>query len=573
MELLSLIIIVILVLTVFVLLKNEKKKEDFFSNQIKKLNDTYEILKNDSQNRIEKLEKENEEIKEDYKKATHTIEKNKKIIEELNNDLEEQSFLNTKIINENEKLTIENKGLNNELRFYTDIKEESLQLNDISKKDIRIKINPETLNDEQKEVYRKMNDSDENMFITGKAGTGKSYLLRCFKDNTNKKVLYCAPTGVAAINIGAVTIHSAFGYKNIEKEKGVPYKISNNLKTLLENIDTIVIDEISMVRSDVFTKIDEILRKARGLEQTFGGVQMIIIGDVFQLPPVVKDGEIAAYLADNYNGKYFFNTEAYKKGDFNCYELETIVRQNDKDFIDALNSVREGIISEKQIDYLNKRYVEKLPDNSRIIRIVPTKREASDINNKELEKIRSKEYLFEAQTILGEEKITENELPCDFKLRLKLGCLVMMIVNDNQNRRYVNGTLGIVSDISEDMLRVSIDGCEYPISRYPFSRSKAFYDREKKEIIYKDEVCVLQYPVIPAYALTVHKSQGATYQTVAIDVSNTFATGQTYVALSRCSNFKKLYLLSKVTLDTILVDNEVVNFYKNIIRKEILTSK
>jgi len=540
----TLILALILIILIISSRISDKKKTKIFTEQINRLH-----------NEIDDLKNEKNEIVVNYRKLRNALENRK-------NDLQNQLDINKNLSVYNKELVSEKEKLEDELRFYTEIKEESLKLNDISKKDFRVTIDANTLNQEQNNIYEIMNNTEKNMFITGKAGTGKSYLLRCFKDNTKKKVLYCAPTGVAAINIGAVTIHSAFGYSNINN--GAPYKISNNIRTLLENIDAVVIDEISMVRSDYFTRIDEMLKEVRNNNEAFGGVQMIVIGDVFQLPPVVTDGEVRAFLADKYNGVYFFNTDVFKNGAFSCYELETIVRQNDKDFIKILNSVREGNVSVEQIDYLNKRYVDRLPDNSRIIRIVPTKKQASTINTKEMAKIKAREYTFDAQVTYGTEKIVENEFPCDFKLKLKLGCLIMMLVNDNQERRYVNGTLGIVSDINENMIKVSIDGCEYEISRVPFVKSRAYYDREKKEIVYEDELVIKQFPLIPAYALTVHKSQGATYQTVAIDVNNTFSTGQTYVSLSRCANYDKLYLLTKITPDTILVDNEVVNFYNSI---------
>lgn len=412
------------------------------------------------------------------------------------------------------------------------------------------------LNEEKLKIYDLMENTSKNLLITGKAGTGKSYLLKYFKNKTHKKVLFAVPTGIAALNISAVTLHSAFGFNNLMDDHEIA--LSNSKKSLFKTIDTIVIDEISMVRADVFNQIDKILKYCNSNFLPFGGKQVILFGDLFQLPPVAKSQE-ALFLTKKYGGVFFFNSPAYENGRFQFREIQTIFRQTDKVFIDILNNIREGKILEEDIKTLNSRYTTDIP--KRIARIVPKKDKANKINEDNLNKLDSKEYEYEAQILLGDEKLKESDFPCDFNLRLRVGALVMMITNDQEGRRWVNGTLGIVSKLSDNSITVTIDGIEYEISPVSFNKYKCIYNEEKKKLEYVVEHSVSQYPLILSYAITIHKSQGMTYQQIACDLDNCFAPGQAYVALSRCANFDKLYLIRKVVPSSIIINNTVVNFY------------
>lgn len=507
--------------------------------------------------------------------------------EEKNNQLNtrikqcETEINTTKLENESLNKTIDSKQnkinelkskineLVEELSFYTEIKKDSLNLNideedtsgidTSSSETTSSEIDTDDLNAEKIEIYNLMENTDSNLFITGKAGTGKSYLLKYFRNKTKKRVLYTAPTGIAALNISGTTLHSAFGFNNLIESN--PVRLSQNQRELFKNIDTLIIDEISMVRSDVFNRIDIILQYANNNSKPYGGKQVILLGDLFQLPPVAKTEE-AAFLTDKYGGLFFFNYSGYNEGNFVFKELNEVFRQNDKKFISILNNIREGNATNDDVALLNEHYTSNIP--RRVIQVVPTKNEANNINIENLNNIKGKEYTYTANVLVGENKLKETDFPCDFTLKLKVGALVMMIVNDQEHRRWVNGTLGIVSELTDNIIKVTINGTDYEISRTTFNKYKCVYNREKRTIEYLVETSVNQFPLILAYAITIHKSQGMTYQQIAVNIENCFAPGQAYVALSRCANFDKLYLTKKVNPSCIITDNAVVNFYNKV---------
>ena len=495
------------------------------------------------------------ELKQEIKKKLDNLNEKNIEISKLNNDIAK---------------------LKNELSNYTQIKNDSLSLNvndneteqelqkeksdnNSAEENKKSSVESSDLNPEKQEILDIMENTNSNLFITGKAGTGKSYLLKFFRKNTSKKVLYCAPTGIAALNIDGVTLHSAFGWNNLIDDNEII--LSANKISLLKSIDTLIIDEISMVRVDVFNQIDKILKKANNSNTVFGGKQIILFGDLFQLPPVAKKEE-TEFFTDKYGGIFFFNSPAYENGNFKFKELKEIFRQTEKEFIDILNNIRVGKIHEEHIQSLNKHYVSEVP--RRVVQVVPMKNEANVINMENLEKLQSQQYEYHANILIGENNIKETDFPCDFNLKLKVGALVMMITNDQEHKRWVNGTLGIVSELSPTMVKVTINGTEFEISPVSFNKKKCEYDREERKLRYITEASVSQFPLILAYAITIHKSQGMTYQQIACNLDSCFAPGQAYVALSRCANYDKLYLTKKIDAGSIITDNVVANFYNKV---------
>lgn len=497
--------------------------------------------------KINNIEKENFEIKE--RKQSNNIRNNQDKIGEKNI---EEAVNSIKINGDNNEST----KLHKQIENITTIKKDSTKLNVTE----NFKYNKEqeiVLSKEQSEIFKKMEHTNENMFITGKAGTGKSYVLKYFKNKTQKKVLYTAPTGIAALNIEGVTLHSAFGYKNLTEDANII--LSNNMRELFSKLDTVVIDEISMVRVDVFNQINKILQEANNNKEIFGGKQVILFGDLFQLPPVA-DREECAYFSDKYGGEFFFNSPPYKEGNFKFYELTEIFRQNNKKFKEILNNIRVGNIIEEDLQSLNEHVVSEVP--RRVIEIVPKKNEANAINIYNLNKLDTEKFTYKADIVADNGKLKETDFTCEFNLELKLGAMIMMITNDQEHKRWVNGTLGIVSYLSPTKIKVTINGSEYEISPIPFNKYKCIYNRQEKKLEYIIESSVVQYPLILAYAITIHKSQGMTYQSIACNLDGCFASGQAYVALSRCANYDALYLTSKVKPTSIIANNEVINFYK-----------
>lgn len=495
--------------------------------------------------KINNMEKEND----NYKKRT--IENN--IVSKKENcEKDEKSIEAAKINNDNKEST----KINEYIESITTLTKDSTRL-DATEEFKYNEVREIHLSKEQREIFNKMEDSNENMFITGKAGTGKSYVLNYFKDKTQKKVLYTAPTGIAALNIEGVTLHSAFGYRNLTEDADII--LSDNKRELFSKLDTIVIDEISMVRVDVFNQINKILQKANSNKEIFGGKQVILFGDLFQLPPVA-DREECAYFADKYGGEFFFNSPAYKEGKFKFYELTEIFRQNNIKFKEILNNIRVGNIREEDLRSLNEHIVSKVPKG--VIELVPKKNEANAINIYNLDKLNTKRYKYKANIVVDNGNLKETDFPCEFNLELKVGAMIMMITNDQEHKRWVNGTLGIISSLSPTEIKATINGSEYEISPVPFNKYKCIYNRQEKKLEYIVESSVVQYPLILAYAITIHKSQGLTYQKIACNLDGCFASGQAYVALSRCANYENLYLTSKVNPTSIITNNEVVNFYK-----------
>lgn len=416
------------------------------------------------------------------------------------------------------------------------------------------------LSEEQQKLFDKLENSTENTFITGKAGTGKSILLQYFKQNSKKKLVVVAPTGVAALNVGGQTIHSLFRIPPAFIAKDSLMNPDYKTAMLLRNIDAVVIDEISMVRADLMDAIDHRLRQARSSNLPFGGVQIVMFGDLYQLPPIVSDPELHKYFADNHGGYYFFNAHIWSNSLPKIYELKYIFRQKDEVFKKILNAIRTKDLSEQVLLDLNSRSSVSIPVDGVVI-LATTNSSVSETNHKRLAQLDGKEYKYRA-IISG--NLEQSSFPTEEILHLKKGAQVMFLKND-KSKRWVNGTLGYVHSLSENEIKVSIDGIVFPVLQETWKKIKYYYDREKRSVEEELVSSFTQFPLRLAWAITIHKSQGQTYGSVAVDIgSGAFAHGQTYVALSRCKSLEGLYLKREISREDIIVDSTVINFMNEV---------
>lgn len=408
-----------------------------------------------------------------------------------------------------------------------------------------------------------MENTGKHLFLTGKAGTGKSTLLEYFRSITKKKGAILAPTGVAAVNVDGETIHAFFGLKP-GFERAEAMKISKNPKnpSLYKRVEMIIIDEISMVRADILDAIDIFLRNARKNPDPFGGVQMVFIGDLYQLPPVITDQDKKNFYEEyGYKSPYFFESEVFQRDDFllQYIELQKIYRQKDNAFITLLNAVRDNTVSFPQIQQLNKRVIPNFnpPREEGYISLCTTNRNASEINQKNLESLLGKDYLFDAK-VAG--KIEKNQFPAETELWIKEQAQIIFLNNDSE-RRWVNGSLGTIIAIDEqgEYLEVEVNGRVQKVEMHTWEISKyVVNDGElKREMLGS----FTQYPLKLAWAITIHKSQGKTFSKVIIDLGwRAFAHGQTYVALSRCESFEGMVFKRPIRKNDIIMDQIVKNF-------------
>ncbi len=413
------------------------------------------------------------------------------------------------------------------------------------------------INNEFKSTFDLMEHTKECFFITGKAGTGKSTLLKYFKANTGKKIIVLAPTGVAAINVGGQTIHSFFRLPPKIIQKNTIKRLRD--KSLLENLDMIIIDEVSMVRSDLMDGIDYALRLNRDRMKTpFGGIQMVFFGDLFQLSPVVKN-EARQLLEKRYLSPYFFSAKVFDNCHIRAIDLSTIYRQKDASFMELLNRVRNKEQTKEDLDTLNKRVREDATVSKKDTTVILTTTNilANTINQDRLSKLPGKEITYEARTT---GKFEESAYPTNVSLKLKKGAQVILLKND-PGKKWVNGTLAKVVALSKDSIVVNINGhtCDVPVVKW--QKIKYSYNEDKDKI--EDTIMgdFAQYPIKLAWAITIHKSQGQTFDKVIIDLGHgAFTHGQLYVALSRCTCMDGIRLRQPVTPNDIIFDQRIHEF-------------
>lgn len=420
------------------------------------------------------------------------------------------------------------------------------------------------INEQFKQALEVMENSAKNVFITGKAGTGKSTLLDYFRNRTKKKIAVLAPTGVAAVNIKGQTIHSFFKFKpNITPEKAA----KKSSKNIYKKLDAIIIDEISMVRADLLDCVDGFLRiNGKKPGAPFGGIQMIFIGDLYQLPPVVV-GDERKIFRSQYASEYFFDAKVFSAGNFSLefIELEKIYRQKDAEFIALLNSIRNNSIEEEELEAVNRRY---FPDFERnpgdfYIHLTPTNRVSREINEKELKKLPGKAHYYVGE-ISG--KFEEKHLPAEKELSVKISSQIMLLNNDKM-KRWVNGTIGKITaikkdEIGNDIIAVKLNGGKtVEVSPHTWELFEFFFNERNSQIESRTIGSFTQYPLKLAWSVTIHKSQGKTFDKVIIDIDRgTFAHGQMYVALSRCTTFEGIVLKKKILKKHIWMDWRVVKF-------------
>lgn len=410
-----------------------------------------------------------------------------------------------------------------------------------------------------------------NLFLTGKAGTGKTTFLKKLRAASPKRMVVLAPTGIAAINAGGVTIHSFFQLPLSPYVPGTSFggsdqkmfRFGNQKRNIIRTMDLLVIDEVSMVRADLLDAVDSVMRRYRDRNKPFGGVQLLLIGDLQQLSPVIKDDEWAI-LGSYYATPYFFSSKALNSAKYQIVELKTVYRQQDSHFIDLLNQIREHKATDAVLSELNKRCIKgfnPLPGGD-YIRLTTHNYPAQKINEQELEKLTGKAYSFDAEI---EGTFPEASFPADKTLTLKRGAQVMFIKNDSE-KRYFNGMIGEVVDVdNEDIVVRGKDGGEaFKLDPVEWTNSKYTLDNASKEIKETVEGVFRQYPVRLAWAITIHKSQGLTFEHAIIDTSRSFAHGQTYVALSRCKSLEGLVLSEPLSKDAIISDSTVDSFTDSI---------
>ncbi len=428
-----------------------------------------------------------------------------------------------------------------------------------------------------------INYTNRSVFLTGKAGTGKTTFLKYIRKHCIKQMAVVAPTGVAAINAGGVTIHSFFqlpfgpfipegsannynGIGAVDKHNLIGrLKISSDRRKIFQQLELLIIDEISMVRADVLDAIDTVLKHFRNRHQEpFGGIQLLFIGDMFQLPPVAKDEEWKI-LGQYYSSPYFFSSKVLVEQEPAYIELNKIYRQTDERFINVLNSVRNNDLDEDGYEILHKQYNPNFQPNKEAgyITLTTHNSKADAINGEEIEKVATPFHFFNAEI---KQDFSEKSYPAEEVLKLKVGAQVMFIKNDlDKAKRYFNGKIGVIEKIETDKILVQCKGEAEAIEVKKYLWENIRYTLNKQSQKVEEEVVgsFTQYPLRLAWAITIHKSQGLTFEKAVVDAGRAFAPGQVYVALSRCTNLEGVVLLSRITPSSLHSDDRILEFSNN----------
>ncbi len=414
-------------------------------------------------------------------------------------------------------------------------------------------------------AYRFVTETNENIFLTGKAGTGKTTFLKYLKENSTKNIVVAAPTGVAAINAGGVTLHSLFQLpfhpflptKNNKEELLAKIRQNKQRQQLLRKMELLVIDEISMVRCDVMDAIDTILRHTRrNYHLPFGGVQLLCIGDLHQLPPVAQNREWSI-LNEYYESPFFFDSLAIKEQLPLLIELNKIYRQKEDSFVRLLNKVRNNQMDADDFEDLHLRFDPTFRPNrdEKYITLTSHNKQADQINEQELYKLSSQIFIYKA---VVEDDFPENMYPVEFELSLKEGAQIMFLKNDLIQKRYYNGKIGVVKELTKDKIIVDCDGVEIEVGKDTWENSRYTLNRADGKLEQETLGTFTQYPLRLAWAITIHKSQGLTFEKVMIDAGAAFSSGQVYVALSRCTSLAGIVLLSKIAPTAIHSNDNVI---------------
>lgn len=416
------------------------------------------------------------------------------------------------------------------------------------------------LSSEQSQIFVELESTQNNVFVTGRAGTGKSTLLRYFVEESSKRIAVLAPTGVAALLVGGQTIHSFFRFPiGVIADHAV--WVTEQVREILRNLDTLIIDEVSMVNADLMDAVDRALRRGRRSRLPFGGVQVVLFGDPYQLSPVpLRDPDEKAWFEDNYDSLWFFHAKVWQETDLKVFELTEIYRQSDSEFKNVLNALRYGpsFVTEAQANLLNEYGSREIPSPKPLV-LAATNATVNRINREELDRLPGDPVTANAE-IIGD---FGSNYPAEPELMLKVGAQVMFLRNDPEGR-WVNGTIGTVVDIRDNVF-IDVDGETFEVFPTSWEQMKYAYDPDEKVLTREAVGEFTQFPLRLAWAVTIHKSQGQSYDEAVIDLGRrAFSPGQAYVALSRIRSLDGLYMTRQLRPSDVIVDEAVVDFMKKV---------